>query len=87
MNQKKFSDFKTKNILLKYFHCLNTEQWDYYENIQNLFKYEMNDVIKPLPKVIRQIYEHVSTQRNLDPSNYKTFKYKIINDENFICFK
>ncbi|KAI1704767.1 flavin-binding monooxygenase-like domain-containing protein [Ditylenchus destructor] len=79
---------------LKYLHRLcdpsvvSCDPWPHFEWIRQTItsnpkvNFPLN--LKPIPAVAAKIYEHVHEQRRKDLQNYKTLRYIIIDDENFL---
>jgi hypothetical protein len=72
-----FRNLKEKDEPAGFFHRLADDQWTYFNLLAKLAN-------RPcLPPVIQKIYAHVHDQRTLNLVTFKSFRYRIVDMDNF----
>uniref|UniRef100_A0A8C5MG73 Flavin-containing monooxygenase n=2 Tax=Leptobrachium leishanense TaxID=445787 RepID=A0A8C5MG73_9ANUR len=74
---KELMDHMSVGLPLKYLHRLAKDQWDYNQWLSKTAGF------KPLPPVLRKIYDKCSEFRNTSPIIYRSLKFEILSSEEF----
>ncbi|KAI1698011.1 flavin-binding monooxygenase-like domain-containing protein [Ditylenchus destructor] len=90
--ENRIRDLQTNSMALKNFHRLWTEQWDYFEwirevTISNKSNFPHLLQLKPIPLVIRMVFEDVIREMFKSLPDYKKIAYVIVDDNEFIAKK
>ncbi|KAI1700523.1 flavin-binding monooxygenase-like domain-containing protein [Ditylenchus destructor] len=86
--QERIRKFRLDGKSLKYFHFLHLEQFPYCERIREMTLSNKKNFphlpeLKPIPPVIRNIYENVVREFRRILTNFRDRIYVIVNDETF----
>ncbi|KAJ8673103.1 hypothetical protein QAD02_004364 [Eretmocerus hayati] len=66
-----------KGIALRHINKYCERQWDYYDEIAHLAR------VPSFPPVMRKIYDYCNKMREQDFTTYKSYQYRIVDNENF----
>ncbi|KAI6179673.1 Flavin-containing monooxygenase [Aphelenchoides besseyi] len=75
--ENRLKELKLNGDPIGYFHRLGPDQWKYFDHLAKLANQP------PLKPVIRKIFDNVHEQRTKDLATFKSFRYRILDSENF----